>query len=94
MATPEETAANLEAAKQAFEAAQAAHAEALQSAPARDFLEVAYDFFANLTMRFGNHPELQRLLDELKRALHLRGDTTPAPNPTPASPPPPTPPAA
>ena len=71
MPTPAETAAQLEAAKAALEAAQAAHAESLAGAPPRDFEEIVYDFFANLVMRAGHHPELQALLDELKRALKI-----------------------
>lgn len=71
MPTPEDTAAQLEAAKQALADAEAAHAQAKADAPPRNFEEIVYDFFANLVMRAGHHPELQALLDELKRALKI-----------------------
>jgi hypothetical protein len=78
MPTPEETAAQLEAARKALADAEVAHAAAVEAAPPRSFEEIIYDFFANLVMRTGHHPELQRLLDELKRALHLEQPPAPA----------------
>jgi hypothetical protein len=69
--TTDETAAQLEAARQQLAAAEAAHTAAIADAPPRNFEEIVYDFFAQLVMRSGNHPEMQRLLDELKKALHI-----------------------
>jgi len=67
--TTAETAAKLQAARDLLAAAEAEHAAAVENAPPRPIGEVLYDLMANFTMRFGHHPGLVRLLDELKRAL-------------------------
>lgn len=71
MPTPEETAAQLEAARQALADAEAAHAAAKADAPPRSPDLVIFDFLQAIVMRFGHHPELQALLDELKAGLKI-----------------------
>jgi hypothetical protein len=70
MATKEETAAKLAAAKDSLDQAQAAHDQAeLESAGPRDPRMIVFDLFAAIVMRLGNRPELELLVQELEGSL-------------------------
>lgn len=72
MADPTQTAAELAEAQQKLANAEAAHAAAqAESATPRMPFVVVHDILTFIAGRFGNHPQLEKLLAELKAAAAI-----------------------